>query len=251
MIEVKLTGYEQTVINIPESPDEVSLAQGVRFTNKWRHFIAWLEERSDDDIVSYKGQLEYVNWLADIISSTYDIDKEKILGQHVGDWVEHARRLKGTEEEVDVDSAQHTLLWIFDKTQNAVRYTSKVSIDKPYEFEHWDVGRKKVTTWYIAAERAAMHMSGAVLPTFTVGQVVEVMETNRLMSSYKSEQEDNAEFTRIVREIAILALKQGESFPAMPAQIDDFVNTRVKVFQDVSWKVACDIGFFLEAITPS
>lgn len=123
--------------------------------------------------------------------------------------------------------------------------------DLIYEFEH--KGEK-----YQVNERGIKALSGMA---FTVGEVVEVLQYQKLYTDMQRQFEKQnemqtgqtgifdldcaMEFKLGLQEIAVLARKKDEKLPVIKREKDAFIVERMQVFQDLPMSIVLDIRFFL------
>ena len=252
MIEIKIKGVE-TKLLVPESLSELTVEQYCEFLQGADEFIRWQNEclKNEQAVFDSAYQLDRLRRMANMIAdfastSANPISKDHIFSLPTGDF---ERSLKTTFsidnlDDLDLDRSEATLFNIWAIIYRVIADTKfkEDAIDR-LSFE-WKGDR------YSVKEMSKDKFSGVILPPdITVQEAVEVLDLRKKADSIlsaKKHDPKNVKWELLHRQLALLALKDGESLPEDDLALEQFVSARAAHFLGIDAQTALQVDFFLQ-----
>lgn len=250
MYEIELTGG--IVLRMPESLAEITVEQYCEFLQGVEDFVDWQNKGVEDgaDVLAPGYQLERLHRLSRMVQDFCiaapegGLTLDQVFRLPVGDYVKSLKDTfgVGSLEEVDLDKSELTLytLWA-----NIYRVIARADISfegDAVEFE-WKGERYRMKP--INRDR----MTGLELPPdITVQEAVEVLELRRKAAALvekKREVRKNIRWELFHRQMAIMALREGEELPVDDLEFEKFVSERAAHFIGIDAETALKVDFFL------
>lgn len=242
------SGEKEKLIEFPETK-EFSYLQYLELKHNANKAFTFLNERlKAGNLYTHIGQ--YLHYLAKALSDLTGSDLNDFYGIKQGESLEHMKRLsKGLKQRLDIDSLKDTLYGLFDIAVNQIEgWTPQLFYDgKGAFFEHEGV------KYEIPSMMKDALTGGDINPELPTGKAIEVFEVGRIYNNKITELEEDdlqrvqLEYQRDIFTIAILARKEGESFPTSLTGIDSFINKRAKELENISMINGRNMLFFLNA----
>ena len=229
---VKLTNTkgESVEINLPETMEQVSLSSALSFSVVERDIKELLDTDPDN-------QVEYFILITRAVANFFDIDEEWLHAMPMGDVSAYLHKADSSSFKNATTGVMRLFEYIVGLFEEL---HPELYIDREFIFEH--KGEKFNIPMFITDQLR----TGMLNPRLTVAEVVEALEVRRQYGTIQNNK--NAIFTELVKLTAILARKEGETFPTDQQEINDFIQRRTNFFVDLDAKVGVDIAFFLNSI---
>lgn len=249
MYDIELTGGVK--LAMPESLSEITVEQYCEFLDGVSDFIGWqnsqLEE--DADLLSPAYQLERLHRMARMVQDFCTVVPgspalDQLFAMPVGDYMKSLRETFAIQnlEEMDLDKSEATLYTLWANIYRVVAQAALVSASGTISFE-W-----KGEMYYLK-EAGRDRMSGLEIPPdLTVHEAVEVLELRRKSQSLldsKKYAAKNIRWELFHRQLAILALREGETLPDDDLAFERFVSDRAANFIGIDAETALKVDFFL------
>lgn len=221
---------ESIIISLPERLEDVSLSSALSFSDIEKQLYNVAQEEPFDKI-------KYLLLMNQAVAEFMDIDVEWLYCLPIGNLEGYIRGLK----EVDYKEVKTNVVYLFDRILDVLSgLKPDLYIDRDFEFIHKDI-KYKIPSFI------KDHLTGGMInPKLSVREVVEALEVRRLYGSMKDDK--NSIYTEIVKLTAILARKEGDSFPIEQDEINTFISKRVEIFMDMDAHVGLNVAFFLSNI---
>lgn len=224
LVDLKKNNRTFKTIELPENIDEVSLSQAIQFNNRYEKYRKWSEE-NDADELTVDQQIAQIELMANCVSGYLDLDVKELSKLKVG----------SEDEFISAFDSVYGILAYLISIMETYQFTKPE--DSSYKFVHHGI-EYSVRGYY----RNAI-FDNTDMTDLSLSEAIECLEVKRLALNIKNK--DNAKFTEMITTLAVLSRRDGELFPENQFEIDEFVNERVKEFQDINMKVAYDVAFFL------
>jgi hypothetical protein len=250
MIEVGLN--RDLKLALPEDLSEITVEQYCEFLQGADEFIRWQNQCVENDQFVYDSayQLERLRRMMSMVAdfsatSPHPIPAAELFRMPAGDFEASLRQTFGLDDisGFDFDTSEATLYNIWALIYQIISDTKfKSSTADGFSFV-W-----KAETYHIK-KLAKDRFTGLVLPPdITVQEAVEILElrkkTDSLLQAKKHEAK-NLKWELLHRQLAILALKEGEELPADDLEMEKFVSARAANFIGIDAQTALTADFFL------
>lgn len=250
MIEVGMTGDLKLVI--PEDLSEITVEQYCEFLQGADEFVRWQNQGVEDEKQVYDSayQLErlrrMMNMVADFsATSANPVPASELFRLPAGDFEQSLRRSFGIDsvDDFDFEASEATLYNIWAIIYRVISNT-KFRPDTVDGFSFpW-----KGDTYHIKRMNQDRFTGLTLPPDITVQEAVEVLELRKksdmLLQAGKHESK-NLKWELLHRQLAILALKQGEELPTDDLEMEKFVSARAAHFIGIDALTAIQADFFL------
>ncbi|MDV7394204.1 hypothetical protein RZS08_22680, partial [Arthrospira platensis SPKY1] len=217
MYEIELTGGVK--LAMPESLSEITVEQYCEFLDGVSDFIDWQNSQLEEgaDILSPTYQLERLHRMARMVQDFCTVmpgapTLDQLFCMPIGDYLKSLRETFRIEslDEVDLEKSESTLYTLWANIYKVVAQASLISASGTISFE-WKGDR------YTLKESSRDRLSGQELPPdLSVHEAVEVLELRRksqaLIETGKYATK-NIRWELFHRQLAILALRDGEALP--------------------------------------
>lgn len=249
MYEIELTGGVK--LAMPENLREITVEQYCEFLDGVSDFIGWQNSQLEEaaDLLSPAYQLERLHRMARMVQDFCTVmpgapTLDQLFSMPVGDYMKSLRETFqiNSLEEVDLEKSEATLYTLWANIYKVVAQASLVSASGNISFQ-WK-GEK-----YTLKEAGRDRLTGQELPPdLSVHEAVEVLELRRksqsLMETGKYARK-NIQWELLHRQLAILALKDGEVLPEDDLAFEHFVSDRAANFIGIDAETALKVDFFL------
>lgn len=236
MYQIRLKKSDDAVLTLdmPEHIEEVDLSPAVMFNvnyEKLHEFnvkIAEAEEEEDEEFEV--DRVEELMLMVDCVAAYFDLKPEVFdeVFSGIGD------------DDFDTDGAIDSINKIL-KALSIVfaqyKFTTPTEVN-PYSFVHKEVK-------FIFPPYLIDFLGELQVPKLSVSQSIECLEVKRKMDELKKKRLENGLFSEKIQLLALIARKEGESFPKTQTGIDRLFKERSLFFKDIKMKPGYDAAFFL------
>jgi hypothetical protein len=222
---------KETVFKVPTDVSEVTFSQFLDFRKEWDKYAA-LEDEEEKAGKALRHLLKAVSYVVEGDLSILP------FGDGKKDYTQAFR--EGTAFDI---GEELTVIGLYAYISHLIGgyKPEERDISKDYTCEH------NSTTYYLTPDRARRMMSGI---SYTVGEVMEVEEADRMYRVAKKQQGDpdgTFEFTATLRSMAILLRPDGHVLPWREVDLERYVEQQSEKFQDLTMDVVLDVRFFLRS----
>ena len=265
MLEFTLprTDGEEFKISVPTELKEVKLYQKINFDVAFRDILVFLSETDEEGMPTWVGRRSYYLYLvARCISEFIGIDLNEILLCDVEDLVDengvllplvvenHIELYKAEDAKVKEDHKEHVLVMLYEHIYVLLEsYKFDGTVGEDFSYVHkgikYTVPKKYRRAILGGAEDIEMEFEKINLITS-----VECLEVLRWAYNEKkagNDKEGNITYTEIIKTVAVLSRKDGETFPLQNDEIQKLVDKRTHELADLSVQTALDVFFCLTA----
>ena len=250
MIEIQMTGG--LALCLPETLAEITVEQYCEFLQGADAFTRWQSEAATNDAFVFEPgyQLERLQRMANMVAdfastSQHPVPASELFRLPAGDF-EKSLRLTfglGSLEDFDFDKSEATLYNIWAMILKIITDT-RFRSDTANGFSFVWKGER-----YTIKPLRSDAFSGLTLPPdLSVQEAVEVLELRKkadaLLTSKKHEAK-NIQWELLHRQLAILALKEGEELPVDDLEMEQFASQRAAHFVGLDAETALQADFFL------
>lgn len=230
----------------------MTVEQYFEFLQSADEFIRWQNEgvESQRFIYSPEYQLERLRRMANMIADFSagggnNIPRDHLFSMPVGDFERSIKTTFGLDniEDLDFDKSEGTLYNIWALIYKVIA-TTKFNPDTADGFSFIWKDEK-----YTIKKLARDHFTGMALPPeLSVQEAVEVLDLRKksdaLLASKKHDPK-NINWERFHKQLAILALKDGEVLPDDDLTMETWVSKRAAHFIGIDAQTALQVDFFL------
>lgn len=249
MYDIELTGGVK--LAMPEDLSEITVEQYCEFLDGVSGFIDWQNAQLDEgeDLLSPAYQLERLHRIASMVQDFCTASPEgptldQLFAMPMGDYMKSLRETFAIQslEEVDLDKSEATLYTLWANIYKVMSRAALISSAGTITFE-WKGER------YTLKEMGRDRLTGQELPPdLSVHEAVEVLELRRksqaLIETGKHATK-NIRWELFHRQLAILALRDGEELPVEDLEFERFVSERAAHFVGIDAETALKVDFFL------
>lgn len=237
---------------IPEDLSEITVEQYCEFLQGADEFIHWQNQGVEDERQVYDSayQLERLRRMMNMVSdfsatSPTPVPASDLFRMPAGDFEQSLRHTFGLDslEDFDFGASEKSLynIWaIIYRVISSVKFRPD-TVDG-FSFP-W-----KGDTYHIKRMNQDRFTGMTLPPDLSVQEAVEVLELRKksdmLLQSGKHESK-NLKWELLHRQLAILALKQGEELPTDDLEMEKFVSARAAHFIGIDAQTAIQADFFL------
>ena len=251
MIKILLKGEVEKLIPFPSEATDIKHEQYIEFKWDSNDISVWLSAQEKAGTLD-RNIGTYLSKVATALSNLVGEDINGFYGLPKGDFKNHFKRLTtGISTTYNDADLKDTILGLYERAffaiNNHVTELRKVGEDS--EFTHNGINYKF----------PQMHVDALngkdINPSFPTGKAIEILERERIMLDQLKRLEETdkgraeLEYNMDITKIAILAEKEGDTFPTSQSEIDRWVNERVSELQDIPMTVGKDLCFFLRLFT--
>ena len=257
VITIQNTLGDEVSLRMPESPDEVPVSKFIDYSTSFQKFVGWYNDMAErGELVQNRSM--YVYELCKIISEYFDVNLNTLIHYDISELLDEEGQLrvdimsdhagKMGEAISDMDEVEDVLLTVALTLNHVVNgYEPKLRTDQDHKFTY------KGESWVLPKVNV---LAGAYVhyPKFTVKEIVECMEIQRLSAKQRSKDQspDNggsALLTEYLSMFAILCRKEGEDIDL--DVFDELVEARLHHFIDLDMRTVRDLVFFSEVTLTS
>lgn len=251
MLEIELS--HGVKLQMPEGLEEMTVSQYCEYLEAVVSFVDWQNSTlGADDLLSPSYQLERLSRMAAMVQAFCletpgAVKLSDLLAMPVGDYSKSLTASFGVDrlEDLDLDATEGTLYSLWAYITRAVLSADLLAVGDSLSFE-WKGER------YFVKEMNRDRMTGRELPpSLSVQEAVEVLElrrkANNLIETGKYETK-NIKWELFHRQLAILALREGETLPADDLEFERFVADRAAHFVGIDAATALKVDFFLAGV---
>jgi hypothetical protein len=245
MIEVSLKGG--SVLSMPETLAEITVEQYCEFLQGASEFIAWQNKGIEEDAFIFDSayQLDRLRRMMNMIADfCAPMPADHLFRMPAGDFQKSLLQSFGLDkiDDFDIDVTEGTLYTLWAHIYKVIM-SIKFSADVDGLSFTWKGERFQVKS--INKDR----FTGLTLPPdLSVLEAVEVLELRRktesLMTAGKHPAK-NIQYEFLHRQLAILALKEGETLPDDDLELEKFCSERAAYFIGIDANTALQVDFFL------
>jgi hypothetical protein len=249
MYDIELTGGVK--LAMPENLREITVEQYCEFLDGVSDFIGWQNGQLEAgaDLLSPAYQLERLHRMAQMVQDFCTVmpgapTLDQLFSMPVGDYMKSLRETFQIDslDQLDLEKSEATLYTLWANIYKVVAQAALVSTSGTISFE-W-----KGEMYYLK-EAGRDRMSGLEIPPdLTVHEAVEVLELRRKSQSLldsKKYAAKNIRWELFHRQLAILALREGETLPDDDLAFERFVSDRAANFIGIDAETALKVDFFL------
>jgi hypothetical protein len=249
MYDITLTGGVR--LSMPESLREITVSQYCEFLQGLGEFTSWqneqLSQEADVDAPGY--QLERLRRIGAMVQSfCAELPEaptlETLFTLPVGDYEKSLKQSFRLDDiaDFDIDRSEATLYTLWANIVKVIESADLAGVGDEVSFSY--KGER-----YAVKGMNRDRMTGRELPPdLTVHEAVEVLELRRkaqaLLDAGKHEAK-NVKWELLHRQLAILALKEGEAIPTDDLAFEQFVSERAAHFIGIDAETALRVDFFL------
>ena len=248
-IKIKSNGLP-IVLPLPEVPGEIKLSQALQFNYAYDAFHTWrnkelgpdLEKVTWHDLQTVEHKREYLEHIANCCAEFFDIPVKEWWGVKRGKVSGHIMRMSESTLDDISDNMMSIFTWVYKVMAS---YTPRLRRKEDCTFEY---NGTRYTIPYFLIDYIENSVANDDL---SVAESIECLEVKKAVEKLKKKQPVSARFTEIVNLLAILARKEGETFPDSQVGINALIARQSKEFQDIDMVSGIDTAFFLSGITKS
>jgi hypothetical protein len=248
-IKINSNGVPKT-LPLPEVPGEVKLSQALQFNYAYDAFHAWRNKELGDDIEKVTWQdletvehkREYLEHIANCCSEFFDIPVKEWWGVKTGKVSGHIMRMSEPAMDEVADNMMSIFTWIYKVIAS---YTPRLRSKEDCAFEY--KGERYTIPYFLIGYIE----KGEANDDLSVAESIECLEVKKAVEKLKKKQPVSARFTEIMNLLAILARKEGQTFPDSQVAINALIDRQSKEFQEIDMVAGIDTAFFLSGITRS
>lgn len=251
MIEVGLTG--DLKLAMPENLSEITVEQYCEFLQGADEFIRWQNQCVENEQFVYDSayQLERLRRMMAMVAdfsatSSTPIPASELFRMPAGDFEKSLRVTFGLDDiaAFDFDASEATLYNLWALIYQIITNTKfKSSTADGFSFP-W-----KGETYHVKRMNQDKFTGLTLPPDITVQEAVEVLELRKKADTLlqtKKHESKNLKWELLHRQLAILALKQGEELPVDDLEMERFVAARAHHFLGIDAETALRADFFLQ-----
>jgi hypothetical protein len=246
-VVLKSTNNKEISFNLPETPSEVLYRLKLDFDENYINILQYITNEDGYDIHTYlqmvcKTVSEFTGTdLNEVLSldSFPVINKmHEMLSPVVEeDDSEENEYLNKFGELIDIHSAEATLMDIMSHIYSVCNSFEFDPLDSDHSFTYSGV---KYTVFKRYVDQIFKQVTYSKV---SVGEFIEAFEVARWASKEMAKGGTSVKFTEAIRTVAILARKEGETFPMKDTDL--FVDKRAKEFVDLDLESAMGVFFYL------
>lgn len=248
-IKIKSNGISK-VLPLPEMPVEIKLSQALRFNYAYDAFVTWrnkelgedLEKVTWFDLETVEQKREYLEHIANCCAAFFDVPVKDWWGVKTGKVSGHIMRMSESTLDDISDNMMSIFTWVYKVIAS---YTPRLRRKEDCTFEY---NGSRYTIPYFLIDYIENSVANDDL---SVAESIECLEVKKAVEKVKKKQPVSARFTEVVNLLAILARKEGESFPDSQVGINALIARQSKEFQEIDMVAGLDTAFFLSGITRS
>ena len=250
MYKIELTGG--VTLSMPDNLSEISVSQYAEFLQGVTDFIGWQNAKigEEADMLSPEYQLERLHRISAMVQGFCmeiqegGVTLDQLFAMPVGNYLESLKDSFSIDslDDLDLDRSEATLYTLWANIVQVVASMDLVLREDEVSF-----------TWkgeeYFVKPMNRDRMTGRELPpAFSVNEAVEVLELRRKANALietKKYETKNIKWELLHRQLAILAMKAGETLPADDLAFERFVSDRAVHFIGIDAETALKVDFFL------
>jgi len=241
MYEITLTGGIS--LKMPETLAEITVEQYCEFLYGVLSFAEWQEEAGEPFTAEY--QLTRLHKLAQIVQDFCECQGKGLVDVFqlpAGDYLQSLKDTFNLNElaDLDFDRTEGTLYTLFANIYKVIGQVETLKGEKDFVFQ-W-----KEKTFRVKPGGRDMFTGTALPPNMTVQEAVEVLDLRRKAESLvKKHPPKNVRWELLHKQLAILALQDGEELPEDDLEFEAFVSERARFFLGIDAATALKADFFL------
>ena len=252
MVRVELKrpdGEKICSFNFPTNASEVPYSQYCRFEDAYQAKEAWLKESEELNPASAEFKAGYIRHVSKIVQAF--TGNKDVVEMALGNYLESVQDDYKADEEglkKELKSTEHTMMTLYAAIWKCMASYRKAHFARG-DFRFKYKGEKyKISSTYRDAITNQVRFE-----SLSTAQAVEALDAVRI---YKQHEENDPGkkylFTTVLHLIACLSMKKGEAFPDTDKEIQRWVSTRVRHFEDVDMQTALNVrDFFLNTTAAS
>lgn len=241
MYEITLTGGVS--LKMPETLAEITVEQYCEFLYGVLSFVEWQEESGEPFTAEY--QLTRLHKLARMVQDFCDCGQKGLVDVFklpVGNYLQSLKQTFKINElsEMDFNKTEGTLYTLFANIYKVIGQVETLKGEKDFSFI-WNGN-----TYRVKPSGRDMFTGTALPPNMSVQEAVEVLDLRRKAEALmKKHPPKNVRWELLHKQLAILALQDGEELPEDDLEFEAFVSERARFFLGIDAATALKADFFL------
>ncbi len=227
--------------SLPTTASEISLEAACNFLIALQKKIAF-EQSYQGNALSDRFQLKNIFYIENCIKECLGRDFISPRGLPIGDFRKYWLKYTNTNalKELDFDKCENDLLSVFIHLYKCIlSYQPALTFEDNYTFEH-----KEEHFTIPKVYRDALQQTQ--FDKVTVEQYVRILQLRKTQQE-NEDKDGSLMYTRLVQQVALLAMREWEELPTNEEGLDDWLTERTTFFADIDFKTALDVDFFLHS----